>query len=612
MRIERAARNRTALLSAAFLMVLGACKPNEAAPSGSGGVGGSGGSGGTVNTSGSGNAGGTGGGGGSTTGSSSSGVGGSGGISVGGGGSVGGSSGGSGGGSVGGSGGAPSLLANGQACSLASECLSNFCVDAVCCNAACSGKCASCSLAGTLGSCTMVPAGSDPDAECSPGVCDGYGACLSPGQPIGCQRYGDALMDQAWSVAADSAGNVIVSGIFSGSIDFGGGPLMGGPANIFVAKLDPFGNQLWSKSFIHKGNAYDVLKVMIDGANDIILWGSLDGEIDFGGGKLASADLHDLAVAKLAGSSGAHMWSKMYGGTGVQQAWDAALTSTGNIVLAGSFGGSLSFGGVPLVALGNDAFVAKLAGNNGGHIWSKRFGDSSPAAGRGVGVDAAGNVLLTGIYKGALNLGGGALPKPAMWPAVFVSKLTGGNAAHVWSKSFATTDVVDLYDATVDTNGAIVMTGFFRGDLNFGGSKLTVPAEFDVFVAKLDSAGTHVFSHRYGDKLAQFGTSVSTDTAGNVLISGDLMGEIDLGGGPLKCTGYEAAYVGKLDPNGSHLWSKIFTESAMNAGSHLPAVAADPAGFVLLTGYFNDSVNCGGNKLISAGSHDAFVAKLAP
>jgi hypothetical protein len=47
----------------------------------------------------------------------------------------------------------------------------------------------------------------------------------------------------------------------------------------------------------------------------------------------------------------------------------------------------------------NDGFVAKLSGVDGSHLWSRRFGGSGTEAGRGVAVDAAGNVVVTGWFR---------------------------------------------------------------------------------------------------------------------------------------------------------------------------------------------------------------------
>ncbi|HEY5448391.1 MAG TPA: hypothetical protein VIQ54_06555 [Polyangia bacterium] len=80
---------------------------------------------------------------------------------------------------------------NGASCNgYGVECASGICAQGICCATACTASCVSCALAGTEGTCTMVPAGgSDPKAQCmdqgaascgTTGFCDGKG---------GCQRY---------------------------------------------------------------------------------------------------------------------------------------------------------------------------------------------------------------------------------------------------------------------------------------------------------------------------------------------------------------------------------------------------------------------------------------
>lgn len=57
--------------------------------------------------------------------------------------------------------------AKGTACTTADECGTGFCVDGVCCEAACDGVCEKCNLPGTEGTCAPVPDGQNPDNECA-------------------------------------------------------------------------------------------------------------------------------------------------------------------------------------------------------------------------------------------------------------------------------------------------------------------------------------------------------------------------------------------------------------------------------------------------------------
>jgi hypothetical protein len=74
----------------------------------------------------------------------------------------------------------------GASCAADTDCNSAFCAQGICCATACTGNCRSCAIAGNAGSCTSVPAGQDPLAQCTPsttsvcgtdGLCDGAGNC---------------------------------------------------------------------------------------------------------------------------------------------------------------------------------------------------------------------------------------------------------------------------------------------------------------------------------------------------------------------------------------------------------------------------------------------------
>ncbi len=68
---------------------------------------------------------------------------------------------------------------DGLACAAGGECLSGNCVDTVCCATTCTGACKSCNLGANAGTCTNIPAGTDPANECAGALnCSGAGACL--------------------------------------------------------------------------------------------------------------------------------------------------------------------------------------------------------------------------------------------------------------------------------------------------------------------------------------------------------------------------------------------------------------------------------------------------
>jgi hypothetical protein len=112
---------------------------------------------------------------------------------------------------------------DGAACTKPEQCLSASCVDGVCCDVPCAGRCQACTAAkkggGVDGNCGFVADGADPEAECGgplckddraegTHVCDGKGACRAVSTtactPFACDASGTACRGSC-SADADCA-----------------------------------------------------------------------------------------------------------------------------------------------------------------------------------------------------------------------------------------------------------------------------------------------------------------------------------------------------------------------------------------------------------------------
>lgn len=437
--------------------------------------------------------------------------------------------------------------------------------------------------------------------------CDGL-APACQGELLWSKRFGDNNEQFLYGVATDSVGNVIVAGSFGGTVDFGGGPLISAGTNdVFLVKMNANGNHLWSRSF-GDASQQNARGVAFDSMGSVLVTGVFAGTMSFGGGPLISAGGNDIFVAKL-DANGGHLWSKSFGDLLNQDAWGIATDAMDNVLLTGSFGGTLDFGGGSVSSAGSgDIFIAKLD-STGNHVWSKRFGDTSLQTGRSIAVDATGDVLIAGGFTGTVSFGGNLLTSAGSGD-VFVAKLD-GNGAHLWSNRFGDTDQQDVSGLAVDPSGNVIITGEFSGTADFGGKPLVSAGGFDLFVAKLDGAGGHIWSKRFGDVDDQGGApSIAVDGSGNMFAAGTFHGALNFGGGPLASAGDEDAYLAKLDGNGGHLWSKRFGD--VSDGQVATCLAVDGDGNVIVGGYFSGTVDFGGGAVISAGGNDAFLAKFSP
>ena len=304
----------------------------------------------------------------------------------------------------------------------------------------------------------------------------------------------------------------------------------------------------------------------------------------------------------------AHIWSKAFGDAGNQHAVSAAVDSSSNVIVTGFFDGSVDFGvGMMTTAGDRDIFVAKFD-TEGNHQWSKVFGDDSAQVASSVVVDSSGNVVVAGSFRGGVDFGGGMLTGTGDFDILVFKLDSKGN--HLWSKRFGDPNRQVASSVAVDSLDSVFVTGNFEGGVDFGGGKLNNTGNRDLFVVKYDPKGNHVWSKNYGDAGRQSFSSVAVDSSGNVFVAANFEGSVDFGGDVLTSAGGFDIFVAKLNADGNHLWSNRFGDGDNPQFAH--SVAVDSTGSIVIAGQFGGSVDFGGGTLTSAGDRDIFVAKFAP
>jgi len=329
----------------------------------------------------------------------------------------------------------------------------------------------------------------------------------------------------------------------------------------------------------------------------------------------------DIFVAKL-DPDGDHLWSRAYGDDAIYQlGWGVAVDGGGNALVIGSFNGTVDFGGGPFTTNGiDDVFVLKL-GPDGDHVWSRQFGDDQGnQQGLAIASDAAGNVAITGFHDGPVDFGGGPLPFPGGGDhglELFVARLD-PDGQHVWSRGFADGDHISLGSAiTFDAAGNVLVAGGFHESLDLGKGTLqsTWPNDLEktLFVAKLAPGGETVWS-KAASLAAGKGTSevrgIAASASGDVLVTGTFHDTLDLGDGPLESEGVEAIFVAGLSPDGETRWSRSFGDDPPYQEGR--AAAALPQGGWLVTGMFAGTVDFGSGPQTSPGLTSLFVTAFEP
>ncbi len=360
----------------------------------------------------------------------------------------------------------------------------------------------------------------------------------------------------------------------------------------------------WNKKIGFPGFA-DSNAIATKSNDHFVITGSCGANIDFGGGLLAecAGGSGGVFIAEFDNQAN-HIWSRGFSSSNGLVAHAVAADGAGNVVMAGDLWGGVDFGGGGLSGAGNNDFLLVKLDSSGNHVWSRRFGDDGLQTATGTAIDGMGNVVMTGYFQGTVDFGGGPLTCVGGMNVAVAKFDTNGN--HLWSHRFGDTEGAYANHVMVDGAGNVVVTGFFQGSIDFGGGPLNANSGWKIFVAKFDPSGSFLWSRSFDGE--RHGAAV--DGAGNVLLTGEFGGTVDFGGGPITAAGNTDVFVVKLSSSGNHLWSKRFGGYGDEMGR---VIASDAMGNIVVAGEFSGFVDFGGSYLSYSGSgRDLFVVRLDP
>jgi hypothetical protein len=315
------------------------------------------------------------------------------------------------------------------------------------------------------------------------------------------------------------------------------------------------------------------------------------------------------------------VWRKRFGGSSEQRVTAVAVDGMGNVVIVGRMSNTVDFGGGPRTSAGLlDAFVAKFD-SAGTHLWSKAFGSTTDDNASSVAIDGMGNVIVGGHYGGAVSVDGtSALPAlvspPAPAPAdvqdAFVAKFS-PTGTFVWATNIRS--AASTYSAAVAADGAgnVVVSGAFVGQMDIPIAATTPDTYSNGFVVRLDEAGTVQWTKTFGTTGSDAGLAVAMDASSNTFITGYFDTQISFGGNVQSDLDYSDVFVAKLDPLGKQVYLTVFPS---HSNEYADAIAVDASGSAVVTGSYekNDTgdADFGSGPLPTSATSNVFVLKLDP
>ncbi len=313
------------------------------------------------------------------------------------------------------------------------------------------------------------------------------------------------------------------------------------------------------------------------------------------------ADLHDEDCD----GNECALWAKLYGDGADQTVAGVAVDSAGNIVIAGTFAGTLAFDPAnPLTANGTQIYLAKFD-PKGMPLFSKVFPSGGAVTVSGLGLGPADAIYMTGTFdnNANVNFGSGAL-STIDFLAGYVVKFDPMGATQ-WSQSLDFDDVTNVTPPVVNSAGNVVLFGYQECGFSCN------PHTNNLWLEKRAQNGAVVWhkSFTLGNGTGTRGAGgVAVDPFDNIVIAGGFSGTENLGGGVFTSAGLFDGLVARFDTNGSFLTKIAFGDAA---GQFAADVGTDSSGDVFVVGNFGGTITYAGTQTItSAGGADWFVGRI--
>ena len=258
------------------------------------------------------------------------------------------------------------------------------------------------------------------------------------------RQIGTNNLDFGTAAVANAQGDVFVTGYTLG--DLVGTKHVGWDS--FLAKYDSSGTHQWTRQFGTDLDDYGT-GLAADGQGNVYVAGITDGSL---GGANPFLGREDAYVRKY-DSSGAVVWTRQLGTTGIDFAENLTVDAAANVYVTGTTTGHLGadqFGG-------EDGFVSKLDAT-GNVQWLRQFGTAQDENPFGIALDTAGRIYLSGQTRGAL-----ASANQGIYDAFI--KVLDPSGTSLSASQFGTTSSDSAWGISSDGLGSVYVSGASQGSL---------------------------------------------------------------------------------------------------------------------------------------------------
>lgn len=365
-------------------------------------------------------------------------------------------------------------------------------------------------------------------------------------------RAGGAKADKTRGLTTDAAGNVYMTGEFGATATFGDFTAeTKGDLDFFVAKYSPAGKCLW----VRTGGGAKIDRgygVAVDAQGNVFATGHCQStNATFDGATMPNRGDYDLFVVKY-DANGKLLWLRSGGGAGYDFGHSIGVDKAGNCYFTGSFIGNCVFAGATVTnTRGGHALLAKLT-PAGELAWLRVPHGPGSSVGGHLAVDADGNSVVAGSAAAVETFGDITLTNKGGRDVCAVKYDASGKA--LWAfKGDGSTNAM-FASVALDGHGEVCLSGMFQGALRLGGKTVESHGANDLLVAKLDANGRLRWFRTGGGKGIDYALCIAADAAGNSYATGEFTGAAEIAGNSVTGVGTRDLYVAKFDDAGALRW----------------------------------------------------------
>jgi hypothetical protein len=342
----------------------------------------------------------------------------------------------------------------------------------------------------------------------------------------------------------------------------------------------------WGRNDGSDQNTNELKSLASDDAKHVFAFTNFELEYDIDGYTYYSEGGKDLLLYAV-NESGEVEWVSQQGGIDNEYAQEVKCDSDGNVYIIGKFHESLVMEGITYSSNGSfDMFLAKYS-NTGAFLWCKTLG--GPNSESLVSLQLKYNrIIVAGRFYDYTVIEDDTLFSQA-GTDVFLAKFDlDGNLRHTQTIGGEGVDMVS--DMGVDAAGNIYVTGDFYKDINFGGGySFDVGDLLGVYVAKFNPSLNIIWAYQIiGDDLKpEIKLGVAAD--GSCGLMGVFSSNVYIGSSHYTSNaGREELYMANLSPDMQLNWAKHFyAESSLS----LVDVELDREGGTYIAGPYSGDVH---------------------